>query len=153
MIGKKITELRHARGLTQQNVADGIGVSRATYAHYEIDRREPDNNTLIKIAGFFNVSTDYLLGLTNLPRPYELKADSPAYKLALETVEGVKKEGLTLNAIARENPELAEFMENIGIVQTKAKINLIEKSGLSLNTLEKVVALVKQIKKETTSGD
>lgn len=76
MIGKRILGLRHEKDLTQQDVANGIGILRSTYAHYEIDRREPNNETLGKIAKFFDVSTDFLLGLTELRKSYVLKVKS-----------------------------------------------------------------------------
>jgi transcriptional regulator with XRE-family HTH domain len=149
MIGKRITALRTAKGLTQQAVATGISISRATYAHYEIDRREPDNKTLIKIANFFDVSTDYLLGVTDLPKPYVLDKNSALYKLALEAVT---KQGFTPADIQEENPAIAEFMQEHKIIKAKAKMDIVEKSGLSLETLEKLVALVQQIKKDTTEN-
>ncbi|MDQ0176044.1 helix-turn-helix domain-containing protein [Bacillus chungangensis] len=60
MLGNRLKALRGKR--TQEEIANSIGVSRARYSHYENNRREPDNETLQKIADFFNVSTDYLLG-------------------------------------------------------------------------------------------
>lgn len=70
MIGKKMLKLRTEKDLTQQDVADGIGILRSTYAHYEIDRREPDNEMLCRIARYFDVSADYLLGLSELRKAY-----------------------------------------------------------------------------------
>jgi len=145
VIGKRITELRNERGLTQQTVAEGIGVSRATYAHYEIDRREPDHKMLRKIANFFDVSTDYLLGLTDLPKPYLLSGNSPLSKLVHDTI---KAEGFTPTELTEVNPEIARFMQDNKIVKAKAKLDLIEKSGLSVEALEKLVALINQIKNE-----
>lgn len=61
MLGEKLKSLRETRGITQQLVADRLGMSRGTYAHYEINRREPDFDTLKELADFFKVSIDYLL--------------------------------------------------------------------------------------------
>ena len=44
-----------------------IGISSVSYNRYERGEREPDHDTLSKLATFFNVSTNYLLGLTNIP--------------------------------------------------------------------------------------
>lgn len=60
-IGLKITELRKKKNLTQDELAKKIGISRAALSHYEKDRREPDYDTLKKMADFFEVTTDYLL--------------------------------------------------------------------------------------------
>ena len=58
----KIAELRKAAHLTQEKFAAIIGVARSTIAMYETDKSEPDFNILQKIADYFHVSTDYLLG-------------------------------------------------------------------------------------------
>ncbi|WP_062048297.1 helix-turn-helix domain-containing protein [Bacillus sp. JCM 19034] len=67
MLSKKLKQLRGNK--RQEDVAKEIGVSRATYGHYEIGRTEPDNETLKKLADYFNVSTDYLLGRTVEEKP------------------------------------------------------------------------------------
>lgn len=150
MIAKRLTELRHEKGLTQQEVAAGISVSRTTYAHYEIGRREPDIGTLSAIAKFFAVSTDYLLGLTDLRKPFALEAKSSTYAIVLNTLKDTKKEGFTPADVKKVNPEVTKFMQENSIVKAKAKLDLIDQSGLSVETLEKLIALIKQIKQENT---
>ncbi len=66
--GDRIAFLREKHRLTQEQLSGKIGISRATLSHYEKNRREPDYETLNKIADFFNVSIDYLLGRTNDPQ-------------------------------------------------------------------------------------
>ncbi|MNN53936.1 HTH-type transcriptional regulator Xre [compost metagenome] len=65
--GDKIAALREKRGLTQEDLAAKIGISRASLSHYEKNRREPDYTTMTKLADFFHVSVDYLLGRTSEP--------------------------------------------------------------------------------------
>lgn len=65
-LGRRLKFLRDAR--TQEEVSKKLGLSRATYSHYENDRVEPDTLMLNKMADFFGVTTDYLLGRTDLPR-------------------------------------------------------------------------------------
>ncbi|MDF2934652.1 MAG: transcriptional regulator, family [Paenibacillaceae bacterium] len=65
--GDKIALLREKRGLTQEDLANKIGISRASLSHYEKNRREPDYTTITKLADFFHVSVDYLLGRTSEP--------------------------------------------------------------------------------------
>lgn len=62
MIGQKLKNLRNARNRTQDEVAKALGTSRAAYSHLENDRNQPDNETLVKLASYFEVTTDYLLG-------------------------------------------------------------------------------------------
>lgn len=59
---KRLKELRKERGVTQEDLAKFLNVKRNAISRYETDDREPDHDVLIKIAQFFNVSIDYLLG-------------------------------------------------------------------------------------------
>lgn len=74
MLDKRITFLRG--DLTQDEVAKGLAISRARYSHYETGRSEPDSETIQRMAQYFNVSCDYLLGVIDTPRP--LISDKPA---------------------------------------------------------------------------
>ena len=57
--------LRLSRGLTQEDLARSLKISRSTIGMYERGDRQPDYETLESIADFFNVDIDYLLGRTN----------------------------------------------------------------------------------------
>ncbi|MER1260578.1 helix-turn-helix domain-containing protein [Bacillus sp. C3(2022)] len=61
MFNKRLTALRKSKKLTQEEMAAKIGVHRGTYANYERGNRQPDYETLTKIADFFEVSIDYLI--------------------------------------------------------------------------------------------
>ena len=60
--GRRLRELRAAKGLSQNKLAEILGVSASTVALYENNFRMPSYDALIRIADFFGVSTDYLLG-------------------------------------------------------------------------------------------
>ncbi|MCI8387583.1 MAG: helix-turn-helix transcriptional regulator [Clostridiales bacterium] len=64
-LAKRLIELRNERGLTQNDVSEGVGVSRQSIAFYEKESRTPDAEVIARLADYFNVSTDYLLGITN----------------------------------------------------------------------------------------
>ncbi|MED3439226.1 helix-turn-helix transcriptional regulator [Bacillus subtilis] len=57
----KIKKLREEKKMKQQEVADKLGIARTTYASYEQGKREPDHETLIKIADYYDVTIDFLL--------------------------------------------------------------------------------------------
>ena len=59
----RIKELRKARDIKQVDLAKAISVSQAALSGYETGKYEPDFDTLQKIAEYFSVTTDYLLGL------------------------------------------------------------------------------------------
>ncbi|GIP36214.1 helix-turn-helix domain-containing protein [Paenibacillus sp. J2TS4] len=65
--GSRIYALRTSKGLTQEQLAKSLEISRASLAHYEQNRREPDSTMLTKIANYFDVSVDYIIGRTNNP--------------------------------------------------------------------------------------
>ena len=58
--------------MTQQEVADAIGVVQSAYKNYEQGNREPKGDTVVKLANLFHVTTDYLLGRdTGEPEPID----------------------------------------------------------------------------------
>ena len=59
-LGKKLKELRKSERLTQQQVAEKIGIPRVNYTRYETNAVRPDYETLLKIANFYDVSLDEL---------------------------------------------------------------------------------------------
>ena len=67
--GEILAELRQDRGLTQRDLAKLFFVTPGTISNYEKGRHLPDAERLIKIADYFSVTTDYLLGRSssNLP--------------------------------------------------------------------------------------
>ncbi len=62
MFGKRIVELRKRQRLTQAELARSIGISRSALSLYEIEKREPDIETLNKLASLFMVPVGYILG-------------------------------------------------------------------------------------------
>lgn len=64
---ERLVNLREKAGKKRQEVADNLGISRASLEYYEKDKRKPDIDVLLKLADYYNVSTDYLLGLTAAP--------------------------------------------------------------------------------------
>jgi transcriptional regulator with XRE-family HTH domain len=65
MIGDRLKKLREEQKVTQIKLAEILNISRDTYAQYEIDRRVPEYGTLEKLADYFDVSLDYLVGRSN----------------------------------------------------------------------------------------
>ena len=66
----KIRELREDKDLTQTQIGKILNCTQQTYARYESGEITIDIYNLIKLAEFYNTSTDYLLGLTNEQKPY-----------------------------------------------------------------------------------
>ena len=66
IFSENFKKLRKERQITQQVVADYLGITRQAIAAYEKGKREPNLNMIVRIAEFFEVSVDYLLGVSQL---------------------------------------------------------------------------------------
>ena len=71
-LGEILVELRDERGLTQMELARELNTSNSTISAYESGSRMPPADMLIKMSQFFDVTTDYLLGLTKSRVPPSL---------------------------------------------------------------------------------
>ncbi|MCI9626490.1 MAG: helix-turn-helix transcriptional regulator [Clostridia bacterium] len=65
----RLKELRKKDGLSQQQLAEQLGITQATLSGWENEKYEIDNTSLLKCSDIFNVTTDYLLGRTDDPHP------------------------------------------------------------------------------------
>ncbi|WP_051539798.1 helix-turn-helix domain-containing protein [Clostridium ihumii] len=64
-LGNRLKKLRMNKNLEQKDLAQILKVHKGTISNWENDKRNPDNDMIVKIANFFNCSTDYLLGRTD----------------------------------------------------------------------------------------
>lgn len=71
---ERIRNLREDSDLTQQQMADMLFINRRTYSSYEIGVRSIPTEILSSIADIFNTSTDYLIGRTDVTKPYPKKS-------------------------------------------------------------------------------
>ncbi len=69
MIGERLLELRKDAELTQDELAAILCINKHSVSSYERDKSEPPDAIKIAIAQYFNVSVDYLLGVTDIPQP------------------------------------------------------------------------------------
>lgn len=65
----RLENLIQEKNITQKQLAGELHIAASTLNGYVMEHREPDFKTLAQIAGYFKVSTDYLLGLTDLRKP------------------------------------------------------------------------------------
>lgn len=69
---EQLQQLRKSRGLTQDDLAEILGISLSSYQKYERDAISPSYETLRKIADFYHVTTDYLLGREPATDPFDM---------------------------------------------------------------------------------
>lgn len=67
MLSNRLKVSRKTIGKTQKDLAQYLGISERGYQNYEMGAREPNLEVLTKLADYFNVSTDYLLGRSDDP--------------------------------------------------------------------------------------
>ena len=67
ILNERLKKLRLQNGVTQKAIAEGIGVTSVSVQRFEYGTAKPKLDTVIKLADFFNVSTDYLLGRSDNP--------------------------------------------------------------------------------------
>jgi transcriptional regulator with XRE-family HTH domain len=66
----RLKDIREDKDITQKTIADYLNIKQNTYSQYENGQRQIPLELLIKLALYYNTSTDYLLGLTNYTKPY-----------------------------------------------------------------------------------
>jgi len=122
-LGDRLRLLRKKKGLTQTEFAERMGMPNQNVSNYERDFRQPDYETLKKFADYFEVSTDYLLGITENPEGAKIK-DSPSsrdekdiakrleeFKKDLTSSDGLNFSGEPMSEDAKES--LIEAMDHI----------------------------------------
>lgn len=79
MFNERLRKLRSEKKVSQQIVADYLGITKQAYSLYELGKREPDFETLVKLGEYFGVSTDFILRGEESSRT----ADDDSIKFAL----------------------------------------------------------------------
>lgn len=97
MIGERLGEVRKDHSMTQKQLAEVMKVSEATVSAWERNITCPDDETKVRLARMFNISTDYLLGVTDVPTPIRPSAQGSSV-IFLENVPG------------KANQEIREFL-------------------------------------------
>lgn len=86
LFNERLKQLRIQNNITQLELSRFLGLSKSTIAMYEKGRREPNFETIEKIADFFNVDMNFLLGKSNNPNKHKL-----AVELSLQEQTHIKK--------------------------------------------------------------
>ena len=122
MFGQNLKNLRTSKNLSQSKLGKILGISSSTIGMYEQGRRFPDQTTLTKIADYFDVSTDYLLGRNPKP-PTEFKDAKAAMEFILKLPTFMAYGGYDATKLSDE--EIIEFanelLHQIEIISYKYK--------------------------------
>ncbi len=84
--------LRQDAGLTQQQLAQRLGVTKSVVSYYELSERSPSPEILVKLAGVFHVTTDYLLGIEHSGKTVDVSGlDSEDIQAVLHVVAALRR--------------------------------------------------------------
>ena len=90
-LGERLNKLRQERGLTQQELADLFHISNSTISSYVTGNRIPDVEFLLKLSKFYNISSDYIIGLSDSRLPLDIMnsivADQVSYQSVIEKIQ------------------------------------------------------------------
>ncbi|MBK1811565.1 helix-turn-helix transcriptional regulator [Clostridium sp. YIM B02505] len=155
--GQILRELRNAKDVTLDTMAEDLNTTKATLSRYENDLREPKIDFVIKVAEYFNVSTDYLLGKTNTPiyekvepKEEEIVIVDPKLKELFENTKDLPNEAITnLNEIAKNlknSYEIIEYKKNNDKIEFILNKD-VKPDGLTKEELEEAYRLAKELDK------
>ncbi len=123
----RLKELRQNLHCTQEKIANDLNIARTTYRNYENGDREPSLDFLIKIADYFDISLDYLLGRQNNNLLF-IDSLSPAKKELISMIKGLNEDEtfVAIGMIAKlANQSIDEVMNKIK-KQHKTSQNMLQ---------------------------
>jgi len=112
--GEILKFLRELNGYSQEEVAKALGISVPNVSRYENQKIHPTEEVIRNAAQFFNVSADYLLGLTDTPVSTENRKIPEYFEIKLDHFKGFKdlKASWRIRKLAIELLKLADELEN-----------------------------------------
>lgn len=132
LLPKRLKEIRTEKEKTQQEIANYLGITRPAYTAYESGNRQPDYETLQRLADFFNVTTDFLLGRTDTRNE-----TTPEQKIK--------------NALSGD-PELSEFWESLS-QREDLKILFKQTRDMSPEAIKRIIRYIKIVEDEEASEE
>lgn len=128
-IGQRIKQLRVEHNLTQEEFGKLFGIVKSTISMYENDKSIPDDDMKKKIAEKFDVSLDWLMGVSDIRNPADKIADSLS-----------------------DDPELAEFWDEL---REREDLQLLFKQvkEMSPEDVKKIIRIIKAIEDEEAKDD
>ena len=131
-LGENLRSLRNKENITQEQLAEALGVSPQAVSRWENEAAFPDISLLPVIANYFNVTTDYLLGVDTAHKQKEIDA-------AVNMYSKLRYEGKTREAVDFLREKVKEFPSNHLLLHYLAAslFSLYHQSGISFSHEEK----------------
>lgn len=116
MICDRIRALREKTGMSARKFAEEIGMKYTTYYGYETGSREPGSDSIVALAKYYNVTTDYILGIEKSPAPAEADTGDKRLDGIIENYHQLNEDG---------QQQLAEQAEHLTYVPKYKKCNSV----------------------------
>lgn len=127
--GERLQALRKEKGVSREELAQALQLSYSAIAKYETNIRKPDQETLKKIADYFDVTVDYLLGRSN-HRKLTRKDERDIEKIIEETRQKIENtEGLMLDGNILDQEDIEAIINAMRVGLEMAKLRNKEKYG------------------------
>jgi len=129
VFGERLADLRKKRNLSQYALAAKFNISQSTLAMWEKGNRSPSNTTIANIAKYFDVSTDYLLGVTDDPTPGDRQMK--LFKLHENELDYYTEHETRIRLmIAQKTSEISTIQKHIDSIEQNADLDLNEKRNV-----------------------
>ena len=126
-IGSTIKRLRRKKEITQEQLAEYLGITSRAVSQWECDRTAPDISMLPPLANFFNVTTDFLLGMETYQKDLRKKEFDEAFRNYWEHDDKEKNYQIALRAVA-EYPGNMEYVEWLASAEYYVAIPTLDNS-------------------------
>jgi transcriptional regulator with XRE-family HTH domain len=144
LLKERLRELRKEKSETQSEVAASMGVDRSTYGKYETGDSFPDIDKLMWLATYFNVTVDYILGISDSRVSNDT---SPAKTQMSETSTTKVSLASRITEVLEDNSELLGFWNTL---QQREDLQLLFKQtrNMSPRAIQQVIRVIKAIEEE-----
>ena len=143
MLKDQLKLLREKKNLTKKEVAQAVGITERAYIAYEYGERDVSTDTLIKIAQYYNVTTDYLLGIE------QKEASDPLELLDLD----IQDKSLIRSYVSLRPAKRKEFLEILKDLASGAEIQLTVKKTKPEAKKERHLATLHQLEESATEEE
>ena len=114
ILNERLAELRKKKDVSRRELSFSLNLEQSTYGKYESGQRQPSLDILQKIADYFNVTTDYLLGKSDVPNPHRDRTETTALE-----------DFLTDNPVSENYIELIRMIDSLPKEKKEIYINFI----------------------------
>lgn len=142
--GKRLMQLRKEKGFTREAFAEHLNMSKYTLRNYEMNTHEPNSDFLIMLSRYFDVSIDYLMGMTEEKeriRPYELKSSEYEHIEKYRSLDNpgkeridfeLNKELMRVEELQKQQKQIADQQDQIHQLKQRIVTELIHRIVLPL---------------------